>query len=150
MKPLFVLLGAFIAGLMSTYYFTGSIDYPLSGRIALSAMLLFTSIAHFAFVKGMTMMVPDFIPFKKEIVYATGIIEIIAAVCLLVPSLKTMTGWALIVFFIVLLPGNINAAKHHIDYQKGTYDGHGLSYLWFRIPLQLLFIAVAYEFAVRF
>ena len=150
MKPLFVLLGAFIISLILTKLFTKTIDYPLSGRIAMAVMLAFTAIGHFAFTKGMTMMVPDFIPFKTEVIYLTGVIEIIAAVGLLIPSLRVWTGWALIVFFILLLPGNIKAAIDHVDYQKATFNGNGLSYLWFRIPLQLLFIVWTYLSAIRF
>jgi hypothetical protein len=39
-----------------------------------------------------------------------------------------------------MTPGNIKAAVNHIDYQKGTNNGPGPTYLWFRIPLQLFFI----------
>jgi uncharacterized membrane protein len=150
MKPLFVLLGAFIVSLLVTKLFTKTFDYPLSGRIAMEVMLVFTAIGHFAFTKGMTMMLPDFIPFKIEVIYLTGVIEIIAAVGLLIPSTRVWTGWALIIFFILLLPGNIKAAIDHIDYQKGTFDGNGPAYLWFRIPLQLLFIVWTYISAIRF
>ena len=150
MKPLFVLLGTFVISLLATKLFTETFDYPLSGRIAVAVMLVFTAIGHFAFTKGMTMMLPDFIPFKIEVIYFTGIIEIIAAVGLLIPSTIVCTGWALIIFFILLLPGNIKAAIEHIDYQKGTFDGNGPVYLWFRIPLQLLFIVWTYISAIRF
>ena len=149
MKPLFVLLGAFIISLILTKLFTKTIDYPLSGRIAMAVMLAFTAIGHFAFTKGMTMMLPDFIPFKTEVIYLTGVIEIIAAVGLLIPSLRVWTGWALIVFFILLLPGNIKAAIDHVDYQKATFDGDGPAYLWFRIPLQILFIVWTYLSTIR-
>lgn len=110
----------------------------------MSAMLLFTAIGHFAYTKGMEMMVPDMVPFKKGMVYLTGVMEIAAAVCLLIPSVQIATAWALIAFFIALMPGNIKAAIQHIDYQKGTLDGPGLRYLWFRVPLQVLFIAWVY------
>jgi uncharacterized membrane protein len=149
MKPLFVLLGAFGIALLVIRYVTGAFDYSFAGRIGMSVMLVFTAVGHFAFTKGMALMVPDFVPFKTEVVYLTGILEIIAAVCLLIPSLHVWTGWALILFFIVLLPGNIKAAVQHIDYQKGTFDGNGPDYLWFRIPLQLLFIAWTYLSAIR-
>ena len=149
MKPLFVLLGAFIISLILTKLFTKTFNYSFSGRIAMAVMLLFTAIGHFAFTKGMTMMLPDFIPFKTEVIYLTGVIEIIAAVGLLIPSLRVFTGWALIVFFILLLPENIKAAIDHIDYQKGTFDGNGPAYLWFRIPLQILFITWTYLSAIR-
>jgi hypothetical protein len=55
----------------------------------------------------------------------------------------------LMVFFILLMPGNIKAAIYHIDYQKGTFDGNGPTYLWFRIPLQLLFIVWTYICSIR-
>jgi uncharacterized membrane protein len=150
MKPLYVLLGAFLISLLVTRLFTKTFDYPFSGRIAMAVMLVFTAIGHFAFTKGMTMMLPDFIPFKTEVIYLTGVIEIIAAVGLLIPSLRVWTGWALILFFILLLPGNIKAAVDHIDYQKATFDGNGPAYLWFRIPLQILFIVWTYLSAIRF
>lgn len=150
MKPLFVLLGTFVISLLLIKLFTKTFDYPLSGRIAMAVMLVFTAIGHFAFTKGMTMMLPDFIPFKTEIIYLTAIIEIIAALGLVIPSFRVWTGWALILFFILLLPGNIKAAIQHIDYQTGTFDGNGPNYLWFRIPLQILFIAWTYASAIKF
>ncbi|WP_331145734.1 hypothetical protein [Hymenobacter sp.] len=52
-------------------------------------------------------------------------------------------------FFVLILPANIHAALHHINYQKGTTDGPGPRYLWFRIPLQLLFIAWTWYFSVH-
>jgi hypothetical protein len=81
MKPLVVLLGAFVISLGVIRYVTGTFDYSLAGRIAMSVMLAFTAMGHFAFTKGMTLMLPDFVPFKTEVVYLTGILEIIAAVC---------------------------------------------------------------------
>lgn len=107
----------------------------------MAALLLFTSIGHFMFTKGMAMMLPDFLPFKTGVVYLTGIIEIVAAIGLLIPRFSVLTAWLLILFFILILPSNIKTAIEHIDMYKATYDGDGLSYLWFRIPLQMLFIA---------
>jgi uncharacterized membrane protein len=81
-------------------------------------------------------------------VYITGIMEIAGAAGLLLPMLARGTSIALIVFFVVMLPANIYAAANHIDYQKGTTDGSGINYLWFRVPLQLLFILWVYYSAV--
>jgi len=107
-------------------------------------MLVFTAVAHFAFTKGMAMMLPHFIPYKTEVVYLTGMIEIAAAVGLFIPTFRTITAWLLIAFFVLILPANIYAALKQIDYQKGTFDGNGMTYLWFRIPLQFLFIVWTY------
>ncbi|GAB3226834.1 DoxX family protein [Spirosoma arcticum] len=141
MKPLLVLLDAFIVSIVSLKLFSKEWNYLLAGNIAMTTMLLFTAVGHFAFTKGMTMMLPNFVPFKKELVYLTGVTEVVAAIGLLISSFRTVTAILLILFFILLLPANIYAAFKRVDYQKGTYDGQGSSYLWFRVPLQLLFIA---------
>jgi uncharacterized membrane protein len=148
MKPLILLLVVFgIAALVIRLTATQA-DMALAARIAMAAMLLFTAIGHFMFTKGMTMMLPASVPFKAGVIYLTGILEIAGAAGLLVPSVRTGAACALIVFFILLLPANIYAAILHIDYEKGTYAGKGLSYLWFRIPLQVFFIVWVYISAV--
>ena len=149
MKPLYVLLGSFVVSLLSIKFITTTFNYPLAGRIAMSVMLLFTAIGHFAFTKGMVLMMPDFLPFKKQLVWVTGFVEIAAAAGLLLPALQQTAAWLLILFFVLILPVNINAALKHIDYQKGSYEGPGAGYLWFRVPLQLLFIGWVYWFALR-
>ncbi len=149
MKPLIILFSVFTVSLFTTKFFRGNFEFALSGRIAMSAMLVFTAVAHFAFTKGMAMMLPDFILFKTETVYLTGIIEIAAAIGLFIPNLRIITAWLLIVFFMLILPANIYAAIKHIDYQKGTFDGNGLNYLWFRIPLQVLFIIWTYLSSIK-
>lgn len=141
MKPLIVLISVFVIGIFVIKLRTKKTDWKLAGRIAMSAMLMFTAVAHFIFTDGMAQMIPDFFPFKKELIYLTGILEILFAVGLLIPRTKTITGWTLIVFFLVILPANIKASMENINYQTGELDGNGIEYLWFRIPLQLFFIA---------
>ncbi|RZL48146.1 MAG: hypothetical protein EOP00_10015 [Pedobacter sp.] len=147
MKPLFVLIIVFVISLFVTRFVTGDYLHFLSGRIAMSAMLLFTAIGHFVYTKGM-MMIPNFVPFKKAVVYFTGILEIIFATGLLLPNYIYITACPLIIFLIMMTHGNIKAAIDHVDYQKGTSDGPGPKYLWFRIPMQLFLIAWVYFFVL--
>ncbi len=149
MKPLIVLLVSFLIALISIRILNGDYETALAARIAMSLMLVFTMIGHFAFTAGMLLMVPEMIPYKKAFVYFTGVVELLAAIGLLISKLQVLTGWLLICFFILLLPANINAAVKHIDYQKADRTGSGPSYLWFRVPLQLLFIAWVYFAAIR-
>jgi len=148
MKPLIVLIVTFGLSLVLLKVFTGSYQLSTAGRIAMSAMLVLTAIGHFKFTKGMVMMMPDIFPYKTSIVYLTGILEIAAAAGLLITSLQTTTAWLLIVFFTVLLPANINAAIKGIDFEKASTSGSGIRYLYFRIPLQIFFIAWVYFFAI--
>ena len=115
----------------------------------MSGMLLFTAIGHFAFPKGMAMMVPDFIPMKLEMVYLTGILEILFAIGLCIPKYRVFTAWTLILFLVLMLPANIKASVENINYQTESLDGKGSGYLWFRIPLQILFVLWTYLSAIR-
>ncbi len=144
------MLGAFAISLFIIRIFNESYEFALAARIAMSAMLLFTAIGHFAFTNGMAMMLPSFVSYKTEVVYLTGVIEIAAAIGLFIPSVRIFKAWLLIVFFVFILPANIYAAIKHLDYQKGTFDGSGLTYLWFRVPLQILFIVWVYISFIRY
>ncbi len=148
MKPLIVLLAVFLISLAFTFFMYDAADYALSGKIAMSAMLIFTAVGHFVFSNGMSMMVPVFIPFKKEVVFGTGILEVLAAFGLLITDMQKLTAWLLIIFFVLILPSNVFAAMRRLDYEKGTYDGPGPRYLWFRGPLQVFFILWVWYFGI--
>lgn len=150
MKPLIILLLSFIIAVFVINIVKKEYDFALSARISMSIMLIFTAIGHFIFTKGMSMIIPKIIPFKEAIVYLTGVFEILLAIMLLIPKFKNISGWILIVFLLLMLPANIYASINNVNYQKGTLDGNGLTYLWFRIPLQILFIVWTYISSIKF
>lgn len=149
MKPLLILICIFILALAFTRFFSGYFGYKLSGKIALAGMLIFTAVGHFIFTKGMAMMLPGFVPLRVELVYLTGLLEILAAIAIFFPTLRFVAGFLLIAFFIMVLPANIYASWKGIDYRTGELGGNGLSYLWFRIPFQILLIVWTYFFVVK-
>jgi uncharacterized membrane protein len=148
MKPLILLLTAFAVSLIIGYLVNSQWPLIFSGNFAMCIMLVFTGAAHFKFEKGMAMMVPQFIPNKSQVVMASGIAEIILGIALLFPFVRFYAGVLLVLMFLALLPANISAAKRKVNYEKGTYDGPGPQYLWFRIPMQILLIAWVLYFSV--
>ena len=146
--PEIVLISVFIIALIVIKLVKGDYQFAWSGRIAMAAMLLLTAGAHVGFDKGMALMLPDFIPFKLELVYLTGVIEAAAAIGLLMPKYQCKTGWLLIAFFILLLPFNIYACLNHVNIETATFDGDDVNYLWFRVPLQVFFIGWVYLSAI--
>lgn len=148
MKVLLVLIISFILTTVISRLFVDDWNIMLSGNVAMMLMLWFTSLGHFMFTKGMVMMMPSFIPFKGALVYLTGIMEIVLGALLVVNATRHIAGIILLVLFVVMLPANINAAMKHLDLEKATYDGSGTGYLWFRIPLQILFIAWILYFSI--
>jgi len=148
MKPLAVLLVVFCVVMTISRLSGGDWDYVLSGNIAMAAMLLFTAIAHFVYREGMAMMVPEYLPAKKQLVYLTGIMEALFAIGLCIPDARRLAADLLILFFLLILPANINAAQNRVDYQKANNQGHGVGYLWLRIPMQVFFILWAAYFGM--
>ncbi len=147
MKPFYLLLTTTLLTLLILWVASGEWHVRFAGNVGMSVMLLFTALGHFMFSKGMAQMLPPFVPYRVPLVWITGVIEVAAAIGLMIPSFRHLTALWLILFFILILPANIYAAFHTIDYQKGTNDGPGLSYLWLRMPLQLIFIAWVWFFS---
>jgi len=147
MAPLIILITTFVlAALVNRYFFKNRFSLSQIGRLALAFMLIATGIAHFTKTSFMVEMMPAVIPFKTEVVYLTGILELIASVGLITQKYSKLIGIMLIIFFMALLPANIVGSM-----KKVALGGmaKGVSYLYFRIPLQIFFILWTYYFAVR-
>jgi uncharacterized membrane protein len=149
MKPLFILMISFFVAKTVLGIITGEWNFHSGGNIAMFIMLCSTSIAHFIYTKGMEMMIPDFIPFKLGLVYLTGVLEFLFGLGLLFPATQHAAAIALIVFFILVMVANINASVKKVNYIKSDFSGSGVAYLWFRVPLQLFFIAWVWYFGLR-
>jgi len=120
-----------------------------AGNMAMGVMLLFTAIGHFKFKTSMAAMIPLFIPKKVEIILITGVLEILFAIALQIESIRYYTGFAVMLFLLAVVPSNIYAAKHRINYEDLYKPGPGIKYLWFRIPFQLFLIAWVWYFSIR-
>ena len=148
MKPLVLLFVVFFAGAAVAKLWTGDWAWRFNGNLALCVMLFLTALGHFRFSKGMMMMIPAIIPYKREIVMVTGLFEIALGFCLLFPAIRTAAGVVVIAMLVLMLPANISAARRRVNYQTATYDGPGPAYLWFRLPMQALLIAWVLWFSV--
>jgi uncharacterized membrane protein len=115
-------------------------SWPAAARDGLAVMLLFTASAHFTSMKeDLIRMTPSWVPKPRAMVFFTGLCEIAGAIGLLVPSLQRAAGIALIIFFMALLPANIHAARAGV-----TLRGRPPTPLWLRVPMQILFIVLAW------
>ena len=141
MVVLLVLLGGFVlARLAGALGVKGLDSWPAAVRVGLAAMLLFTSVAHFnALRHELARMMPPGIPAPMGLVYFTGWCEIAGAIGLLVPRTRRAAAWALIVFFVAILPANIHAARAGL-----TLAGKPVTPVAVRVPVQVLFIALTW------
>jgi uncharacterized membrane protein len=109
-------------------------------RDGLAVMLLFTASAHFTPMKeDLIRMTPRWVPRPGAMVFFTGLCEIAGAIGLVIPATRSAAGIALILFFIAVLPANIHAARAGV-----TLRGRPATPLWLRVPMQILFIVLAW------
>ena len=103
-------------------------------RVGLSLFFLFTGLGHFIRTQEMAAMLPLNVPYRIELVYLTGILELLGAVGVWIARLTRLTGFLLILMLIGILPANIYSAINRVD-----FGGHeaGPVYLLVRIPFQL-------------
>ncbi|GAA1579899.1 hypothetical protein GCM10009678_73260 [Actinomadura kijaniata] len=137
------LLGFRLLGALGVRRFA---DWRVAAGHGLALMLVFTGAAHFVpdsvtVMPGhddMVTMVPPFVPFPHLAVYATGVLELLGALGLVVARTRLAAGVGLAVLFVLMLPANIHAALADVP-----LNGDPATPLWFRIPEQIVFIAVA-------
>jgi uncharacterized membrane protein len=105
--------------------------------VGLSLFFIFTSIGHFVRTEGMATMLPPFVPYRVELIYLTGVLELLGAIGVWIPRLTRLTGFLLILMLAGLLPVNVYSAINRVD-----FGGHGAgpAYLLARVPFQLFVI----------
>jgi uncharacterized membrane protein len=112
-----------------------------AGRAGLTLLLIVTALGHFARTQAMASMLPGWVPYRAEIIYATGVLELFGAIGLWLPGLTRLVGLLLILMFLGFLPVNVYAALNRVE-----FGGHGMGpiYLLARVPFQLLLVGWTY------
>ena len=106
-------------------------------RVLISLIFIFIGILHFKMTEKFVLIVPPIIPYAKEVVYISGIFEILGGVGILIPKLKRQAAFGLILLLIIVFPANIYMALYNI--QLGGILNNSILQ-WLRLPLQAVFI----------
>ena len=140
MAPLIVLLlGLLVAlGLGATGVWPVADSWSGALRIALAAMFVSTAVSHFhpRTRPDLIRMVPASLPAPTLLVTATGVLEFIGAIGLLVPQVLPAAAYGLIALLVAMFPANIHAAREGL-----VIAGRRAMPLVWRLPLQLFWIA---------
>jgi len=139
MITLFILLGGY--GILYVFSRLGVLPATSSNEElaawAMAFFLFFFGLSHFYKFRDLLRIVPSWVPYPQQTVYLTGVLEILFAFGLLIPSLRFAAGIAVVLFFIAVFPANLNKAIHRI-HVPGTLSTTVLS--WVRLAYQPLFI----------
>lgn len=113
-------------------------------RFALAGMFFLTASAHWGKRRpDLVRMVPPSFPRPDLIVTLTGVLEMVAAVGLLVPRLAPLSAAGLSLLLLALFPANVHAARAGV-----TIAGRPATALGPRTLLQLVFLGATLAVAL--
>ena len=110
------------------------LSHAKRARVGLTVFFAFAGIGHFVKTAEMSQMLPASVPYRVELIYISGVLELLGAIGVWIPTLTRLTGLCLIVMLLCVLPANIYSAIEHVE-----FGGHsaGPVYLLVRVPFQL-------------
>jgi len=107
--------------------------------LALSLLFVVAGINHFVSTAFYLSIMPGYLPAHLELVYLSGMLEVMGGVAVLIPKARAPAGWMLIALLIAVFPANLHMALNPTSFA----DIHPLA-LYIRLPLQGLLIGWAY------
>ena len=110
----------------------------------LGAFFLIAGSLHFLRPRPYVAIVPDALPRKREIVFASGVAELAGGVGVLVPRTRRLAGWWLIATLVAIFPANVNMAVN-----AERFRAVPAPLLWVRLPLQGALIAWVWRSVLR-
>lgn len=110
----------------------------------LSLFYLVAGTLHFLRPRTYEAIMPAALPAKRQLVYASGAAELLAAAGVLHPATRRPAGYWLIATLVAIFPANVNMAVN-----AERFRAIPAPLLWLRLPLQALLIAWAWRVAVK-
>jgi uncharacterized membrane protein len=116
---------------------------PSRSRALLGAVFIGAGLLHFLKPQPYESIVPDQLPAHRELVYASGVAEILGGVGVLSRRTAPWAGWWLIATMLAVFPANVNMA---VDAERFRSIPEPL--LWARLPVQALIVYWIWKVAV--
>ena len=95
--------------------------------------------SHFTSPIWYVQIVPPYLPYKLELVYISGLFEILFGGMLFFKKTRFLAGWGLILLLIAVYPANIYLAQ-----TNGAAMNTTPLIAWGRLPVQFIFVGLAY------
>ncbi len=129
-------------GLLTVLSYVPGLDRLLASRRArvrasLATMFLLGAASRLARPETLLAMIPEWLPFRRVALYASGACEVAGAIGLLVPPLRRLAGLGLTALLVAVFPANFNVAVQNLQIEG--YPKSAL-YQWARLPLQAVLI----------
>jgi uncharacterized membrane protein len=113
-------------------------------RYVMAAFYVWAGVNHFVRPEFYLNLMPPYFPLHTEMVYLSGVAEIVLGLLVAIPRTAAMAAWGIILMLIAFLPVHV-----HMLVNNHLYPEAPTSVLWLRFPIQALFILWAYWYTGR-
>ena len=109
-------------------------------RLGLGIAMAFAGVAHLVQPTPFVQHLPEWVPERHALIYASGLAEIALGLALVWPARwRQLAGLALAAYLVAVFPANVYVAVQGVE-----VDGQpGGVYPWLRLPFQALFVWLA-------
>ena len=107
-------------------------------RYMLAIFFVFAGINHFVRPDFYINIMPDYLPLHRELVFLSGVTEIIAGVLVAIPATARWGAWLIVAHLVVFMTVHVHMVVH-----ADRYADVPLGALYFRIVMQFVLIAWA-------
>ena len=111
--------------------------------VGLAAVFAASGVVHLLRPETYEPIMPRVVPRHREVIYASGVAELLCAAGLLSPRTRSAAGWASTALLLAVYPANLKMAA---DAARGNSTGFKAA-AFARLPLQLPMIRTAYRAA---
>jgi len=111
-------------------------------RVVLFVVALFfvaAGVGHFTNTAFFVSIMPPWIPWHRELVWLSGVFEVLGGVGILVAATRRLAGWGLLALLLAVYPANIHMALHPELFPDMTP-----TMLVLRLPLQFVFAGLVW------
>ena len=114
-------------------------DIKYFSLIVMGVFYISIGVSHFTSPIWYVQIVPPYLSYKLELVYISGLFEILFGGMLLFKKTRFLAGWGLILLLIAVYPANIYLAQ-----TNGAAMNTTPLIAWGRLPVQFIFVGLAY------
>ena len=114
-------------------------DIKYFSLIVMGVFYISIGISHFTSPIWYVQIVPPYLPYKLELVYISGLFEILFGGMLFFKKTRFLAGSGLILLLIAVYPANIYLAQ-----TNGAAMNTTPLIAWGRLPVQFIFVGLAY------
>lgn len=111
----------------------------------LGSVFILAGMNHFFVPKFYTMIMPPSLPAHLQLVYISGVLEILGGAGVLFPRTRRWSGWGLIALMFAVYPANIYMARNPDKFGNIAPPWA----LIVRLPLQFVLMGIIYWVAIR-